>query len=76
MDKYIQAPITKEVSETLRAGDYIYITGNKDWFIAVDYDYKIISSILPYDKRAVIEYENAINTLEKNIPKLKKRIKN
>ena len=27
MDKHIQAPITKEVSESLRAGDYIYITG-------------------------------------------------
>ena len=60
----------------INVDNYIYITGNKDWFIAVDYDYKIISSILPYDKRAVIEYENALNTLEKNIPKLKKRIKN
>ena len=27
MDKHIQAPITKEVSGSLRAGDYIYITG-------------------------------------------------
>lgn len=27
MDKHITAPITKEVSRTLRAGDYIYITG-------------------------------------------------
>lgn len=27
MDKYITAPITREVSRTLRAGDYIYITG-------------------------------------------------
>lgn len=27
MDKHITAPISKEVSRTLRAGDYIYITG-------------------------------------------------
>ena len=27
MDKHITAPITKEVSSTLRAGDYVYITG-------------------------------------------------
>lgn len=27
MDKYIQAPMTKEVSATLKAGDYVYITG-------------------------------------------------
>lgn len=27
MDKHIKAPITKEVSRTLRAGDYVYITG-------------------------------------------------
>ena len=27
MDKHITAPITKKVSRTLRAGDYVYITG-------------------------------------------------
>ncbi len=27
MDKHITAPITKDVSKTLRAGDYVYITG-------------------------------------------------
>lgn len=27
MDKYINAPMTKEVAETLKAGDYVYITG-------------------------------------------------
>lgn len=27
MDKHITAPITKEVSSLLRAGDYVYITG-------------------------------------------------
>lgn len=27
MDRHITAPITKEVSSTLRAGDYVYITG-------------------------------------------------
>ncbi len=27
MDKYIEAPITKETARTLKSGDYIYITG-------------------------------------------------
>lgn len=27
MDRHITAPITKEISSTLRAGDYVYITG-------------------------------------------------
>ena len=27
MDKYIKAPMTKEVSAALKAGDYVYITG-------------------------------------------------
>ncbi len=27
MEKHIKAPISKEVSRKLRAGDYIYITG-------------------------------------------------
>ena len=27
MDKYITAPITKEVARTLKAGEYVYITG-------------------------------------------------
>lgn len=27
MDKHINAPISKEISRSLRAGDYVYITG-------------------------------------------------
>ena len=27
MEKHIKAPISKEVSRKLRAGDYVYITG-------------------------------------------------
>ena len=27
MDKYITAPITEEISSTLCAGDYVYISG-------------------------------------------------
>ena len=27
MEKYIKAPLEKEVIKTLRAGDYVYITG-------------------------------------------------
>lgn len=27
MDKYIQTPLTEEITQTLKAGDYVYITG-------------------------------------------------
>ena len=27
MDKYINAPISQETAKSLRAGDYVYITG-------------------------------------------------
>ena len=27
MDKYIQTPLTEEIAQTLKAGDYVYITG-------------------------------------------------
>ena len=27
MDKYIKAPITEEDAKTLRAGDYVYLSG-------------------------------------------------
>lgn len=27
MDKYIQTPFTEEIAQTLKAGDYVYITG-------------------------------------------------
>ena len=27
MEKYIKAPLEKEIVKTLRAGDYVYITG-------------------------------------------------
>lgn len=27
MDKYIQIPLTEEIAQTLKAGDYVYITG-------------------------------------------------
>ena len=27
MDKYIQTPLTEKIAQTLKAGDYVYITG-------------------------------------------------
>lgn len=66
----------KENYNLLSIDNYFYITGSKDWFIAITFDYEIISSILPIDKRAIEEYETAMSYINKNLPKLKKYQKN
>ncbi len=43
----------------LDARNYDYIVGNKDWFVAIDRNYNVKATCLPYDKRAKIEYEEA-----------------
>ena len=35
---------------------FLYIIGNKDWYIAIDESYNVVADILPYDKRAIDEY--------------------
>ena len=66
----------KENYNLLSIDNYFYITGSKDWFIAITFDYEIISYILPIDKRAVEEYEIALNYVNENLPKLKKYQRN
>ena len=66
----------KENYNLLSIDNYFYITGSKDWFIAITFDYEIISYILPIDKRAVEEYEIALNYINENLPKLKKYQRN
>jgi hypothetical protein len=48
----------------LKIDDYIYVVGNKDWFIALDSTKKVTSCCLPFDKRAMNEYLKAFANIE------------
>lgn len=50
MEKYIKAPLEKEVIKTLRAGDYVYITGTI--YTARDAAHKRIDETLQEEKKA------------------------
>lgn len=56
MDKHITAPITKEVSRALRAGDYIYITGTI--YTARDAAHKRMDETLAKGETLPINIEN------------------
>ena len=46
---------------------FSYIMGNKDWFIAVDFENNILLKLLPNDKRAQIECMQALDMIHKKI---------
>ena len=52
--------------KNLSVDDFNYIIGNKDWFIAIDKNYNIISICLPYDKRAMDDYLKAFSEIKEN----------
>ena len=56
MERYINAPITKEIAETLTAGDYIYLTGTI--YTARDAAHKRMHETLLEGKKLPIEIEN------------------
>ena len=58
MDKHITAPITKEVSKSLHAGDYVYITGTI--YTARDAAHKRMYEILGEGKSLPINIENQV----------------
>lgn len=58
MEKYISTPITKEIAETLTAGDYIYLTGTI--YTARDAAHKRMYESLIEGKELPIEIENQI----------------
>ena len=58
MDKHITAPITKEVSKPLHAGDYVYITGTI--YTARDAAHKRMYEILGEGKSLPINIENQV----------------
>ena len=58
MDKHITAPITKEVSKSQHAGDYVYITGTI--YTARDAAHKRMYEILGEGKSLPINIENQV----------------
>ena len=58
MDKHITAPIQKEVSKSLHAGDYVYITGTI--YTARDAAHKRMYEILGEGKSLPIDIENQV----------------
>ena len=58
MDKNIKAPITKEVSRSLHAGDYVYITGTI--YTARDAAHKRMDEALSNGENLPINIENQV----------------
>lgn len=58
MDKHIKAPITKEVSRSLHAGDYVYITGTI--YTARDAAHKRMDEALSNGENLPINMENQV----------------
>lgn len=58
MDKHITAPITKEVARTLKAGDYVYITGTI--YTARDAAHKRMAETLSAGQPLPIDMKNNI----------------
>lgn len=58
MDKYINAPISQETAKSLRAGDYVYITGTI--YTARDAAHKRMYEALQNDEALPISMENNI----------------
>lgn len=56
MEKYIQAPITKEEAQKLRAGDYVYITGTI--YTARDAAHKRMDETLNRGEQLPVDIEN------------------
>ena len=56
MDRYITAPMTKEVAKTLKAGDYVYITGTI--YTARDAAHKRMQETLDRGEKLPIQLEN------------------
>lgn len=61
----------KREFELLDINSFKYITGNKDWFVAIDDNYNILSRLLPYDKRAKIDYLKAVMQVPLILEKIK-----
>lgn len=50
--------VLRENYELLKVCDFVYIVGNKDWFIGVSRDDNILYATLPYDYRVCDEFDS------------------
>lgn len=57
MDKHIKTPITKEMTQTLKAGDYVYISGTM--YVARDAAHKRMIEALQCGEELPIDITNA-----------------
>lgn len=57
MEKYINLPITEEISESLTAGDYVYLTGTM--YVARDAAHKRWMETIKKGEKLPIDLENA-----------------
>lgn len=57
MDKHITVPMKKETVATLKAGDYVYLTGTM--YVARDAAHKRMMEVLDDNKRLPIDIKNA-----------------
>ena len=72
--------ILKDKFKGLNINDYLYIIGNKDWFIAINNDiysneFPLTSHVLNFDKRAWKEYLNGYNEIQKILVELEQERK-
>ena len=58
MDKYIQTPLTEEIAQTLKAGDYVYISGTI--YTARDAAHKRMQEALDAGEPLPIEMKNNV----------------
>lgn len=56
-----------EYTEVIRGQDVIYCIANQDWYIYVDTDLKIHGEYIELDKRAILEYNDAMTQIEEFI---------
>lgn len=61
MDRHIETPITKDISRTLRAGDYVYITG--DIYTARDAAHRRMDEALEKEKGEPLPLDVADQTI-------------
>lgn len=60
----------KRLYKQIDINKYLYIMGNKDWYVLIDKNLNIVANLLPYDKRAIEEYKIALRKAPVIVEKL------
>lgn len=58
MDQYIKTPITEQMTENLKSGDYVYLSGTI--YVARDAAHKRMAEILDQGEQLPIDIKNAV----------------